>query len=95
MSKIIGLINFVQDLTPTKSLDKNLDITTSSIQSNQFNAGIDDQSASTPRRDERTFKVPKTETVLKETTGKRNLPVEPEQDKVNTYFHPNSVLLKL
>jgi len=67
------------DLTPTKSLDKNLDITTSSIQSNQFNAGIDDQSASTPRRDDRTFKVPKTETVLKETTSKRNMPVESEE----------------
>ena len=74
-----------QDLTPTKSLDKNLDITTSSIQSNQFNAGIDDQSASTPRRDDRTFKVPKTETVLKETTSKRNMPVESEE-KVNIYW---------
>merc|ERR1711990_725296 len=67
------------DLTPTKSLDKNLDITTSSIQSSQFNAGIDDHSASTPQRADRTFKVPKTETVLKETTSKRNMPVEPEE----------------
>ena len=73
-------------MTPTKSLDKNLDITTSSIQSNQFNAGIDDHSASTPQRSDRTFKVPKTETVLKETTSKRNMPVESEE-KVNIYSY--------
>ena len=80
----MNLFSF-QDLTPTKSLDKNLDITTSTIQSNQFNAGIDDHSASTPQRSDRTFKVPKTETVLKETTSKRNMPVESEE-KVNIYF---------